>query len=295
MAPTFDSRDSQPVPSLRHASAPPHASTYLVPRPLKFFKRTARRHGKFAPPSAERSRTASQASTEAASNTDDSRRPSSHYPASASSVVTLTTPTEVISETGLETQKSDPKLKPQPLNIITHTSLPPQSGRLSSTGSAIHHDRLPSIPTGPPTPTSSKPPFSITCSLCTSPLSTLQIYTFPTTAPSIIQRVLTLYPDLKLEPIFCATCFESIHRMHICWGCGLRVHRREERVGCGWAWWHWGCLGCLLCRVCSQQKGRNTLEADRLNEDAPAPTTLDIPPHHPLQAASLQSMHALTP
>ena len=48
---------------------------------------------------------------------------------------------------------------------------------------------------------------------------------------------------------FCHTCFAHLHSLHVCWTCGDRIDRVEERVGCGWAWWHWGCLGCLLCRV----------------------------------------------
>ena len=54
-------------------------------------------------------------------------------------------------------------------------------------------------------------------------------------------------PTSTLE--FCITCFTYLHGLRICWTCGERVDRTEERVGCGWAWWHWGCLGCLLCRV----------------------------------------------
>ena len=95
--------------------------------------------------------------------------------------------------------------------------------------------------------TTSLPP---TCSLCTSPVFPLQTYTFPRTAPAVTAKVLRLFPKMKASPTFCGTCFEAIHAVHLCWGCGDPVHREEERVGCGWAWWHWGCLRCLICRVC---------------------------------------------
>lgn len=245
MVPTFHPRNSHPVPSLRHALAPPHASTDLVPRPLKIFKRTARRPEIFALPPAEHSRIISRGSTEEASNVGDRLRPSSVYSASAPSIPKITTlakSTESANESSIESPESDRKLKPQPLNIASIIQLGPPFRHPDSTISAINHDQLP--------PHSPNPLYSIHCSLCSSPLSPLQIYTFPATAPSITARVLILYPGLALSPAFCATCFESIHKMHICWGCGFRVHRREERVGCGWAWWHWGCLGCLLCRVC---------------------------------------------
>ena len=119
---------------------------------------------------------------------------------------------------------------------------------------------------------------SSSCALCESELKgTLETYAFPNTAPAVIASVRSLYPaldsnrnnrsltnwiksntvrkpvnvaaEMSTPPTFCLTCFEELHALHICWTCGLAVHRAEERVGYGWAWWHWGCMSCLLCRA----------------------------------------------
>lgn len=50
--------------------------------------------------------------------------------------------------------------------------------------------------------------------------------------------------------VFCRRCWVRIWDLWVCWSCGERVARGEERVGYGWCWWHWGCVGCLVCRVC---------------------------------------------
>ena len=116
------------------------------------------------------------------------------------------------------------------------------------------------------------------CALCRKELkNSLETYAFPATAPSIIARIRNFYPIIDANhrnrasanwpttstietagniayqafpsPTFCLSCFEKFHALHICWTCGLTVHRGEERVGYGWAWWHWGCMSCLLCRA----------------------------------------------
>lgn len=253
MAPTLPPHDPELVPIFRHTTAPTHSSRYPIPRPLKIFKRTAREPGKFAPPLADLSRPIEGTSLAEALDSDHGGRPSPLCTTSAPSIGafnTLGAPTESASNPDLYSPKSDHDLKSGPQNLSSRA--PPPVHQVTRTPS-IHYERLPPLSILPPRPAilakTHSLAYSIYCSLCNDPLSTLQIYTFPKTAPAITNRLLTLYPGLKPEPTFCANCFESIHKMHICWGCGLRVHRREEKVGCGWAWWHWGCLGCLLCRV----------------------------------------------
>ena len=141
-----------------------------------------------------------------------------------------------ISQTSLESL--DTALLPQPLSSGSTPSWTPDTRPSSLLASPIHGRSVSG---------------SVSyCSLCENPLSTLQTYNFPKTAPAISRRIRELFPGIDASPSFCARCFEAIRAIHICWGCGEDVHRREERVGCGWAWWHWGCMRCLLCRVRSQ-------------------------------------------
>lgn len=101
-----------------------------------------------------------------------------------------------------------------------------------------------------PNPSAVSPAQRSLCDLCHKSLTTTtQPYSFPQTAPAVTDRVRRLFPVVSESPLFCGPCFEAIHAVHICWGCGFPVYRAEERVGCGWAWWHWGCVRCLLCRV----------------------------------------------
>ena len=77
------------------------------------------------------------------------------------------------------------------------------------------------------------------------PITSRRKSSFPSTSPMAVDTSSGKTKSLG----FCLTCFEHFHFLHICWSCGERIERSEERVGCGWAWWHWGCVGCLLCRV----------------------------------------------
>lgn len=145
---------------------------------------------------------------------------------------------------------SEDNITPRPLDYSSSSSLP-----YYSCSSAISR---------PPSKNHSGP-FKDTipsnCSLCLNPLpSPLLTYTFPRTAPAITARVHRLFPAVEPSPAFCGTCFEAIHAVHICWGCGNPIHRPEERVGCGWAWWHWGCLKCLICRVRKQPPNARSYE-----------------------------------
>ena len=139
------------------------------------------------------------------------------------------------------------------------SSSPSHDTSISTFSPSTYHSAL-SLPitaslTAPSSPTfinsnnnnnASLPP----CSLCLNPLPKLQTYSFPQTAPAVTEKVRKLFPRMNESPVFCGTCFEAIHAVFLCWGCGNPVHREEERVGCGWAWWHWGCVRCLICRVC---------------------------------------------
>lgn len=124
------------------------------------------------------------------------------------------------------------------------------------------------------------------CDLCLNPLSTLQTYSFPQTAPAVTDRVRRLFPIVSESPTFCGPCFEAMHAVHICWGCGLPIYRAEERVGCGWAWWHWGCVRCLLCRVRHPAAEPAISRAQLTRKQTPlppppwteAPITLSTPP-----------------
>ena len=113
----------------------------------------------------------------------------------------------------------------------------------------------------------------------------------------------------RAPPIFCLTCFEELHKLHICWTCGLTVVREEERVGCGWAWWHWGCVSCLLCRVrppCPADPpfssfwhrlpSQNTFQISRAaNEDGQAPVRPPAWTSAPITLSDSPRLQSLSP
>lgn len=143
---------------------------------------------------------------------------------------------ETITQTSYDYTEDTLTLRPSSMVSTPHLS-PPEA------------QLTPPTTTTTPQRTASVSALTANCSICKDPLSPLQSYSFPKTAPAISHRIHSLFPGIDSSPIFCARCFEAIRAIRICWGCGEDIHRREERVGCGWAWWHWGCMRCLLCRV----------------------------------------------
>ena len=201
-----------------------------------------------------------------------SRKPSTTIPPHRSSLA------DSVSHASLK--NADTPLVSRPLSVASTPNLsPPQSQFTSSSTTTNATPRQTSLVLG-----------SISnCSVCENHLSTLQTYSFPKTAPAISRRIRELFPGIGDSPSFCARCFEAIRAIHICWGCGEEVHRREERVGCGWAWWHWGCMRCLLCRVSpitAYKLECHPLKADAFQSPLP-PTPLDLAPNNPLRPSLL--------
>ena len=214
MAPIFHIpylRSTPNLPQNRNFISPP-APTALVPGPLRVFKRTSRNASPNVLPLSTLGEHPAEGSATSDSSSEHSFIPNPPASPSHNASVSNLSPTTYHSALSLP---------------ITASLTAPSTLSLSNGNNA------------------SLPP----CSLCLSPLSRLQTYSFPQTAPAVTEKVRKLFPRMNETPIFCGTCFEAIHAVHLCWGCGNPVHREEERVGCGWAWWHWGCVRCLICRV----------------------------------------------
>ncbi|KAL2043192.1 hypothetical protein N7G274_004252 [Stereocaulon virgatum] len=116
---------------------------------------------------------------------------------------------------------ADDALTPRAMSIASMPNPSPPELQLTTTP--------PPTASTPPRRTSSTSVLKFNCSICKDPLSPLQSYSFPKTAPAISLRIHSLCPGIDSSPTFCATCFEAIRAIHVCWGCGEDIHRREER------------------------------------------------------------------